>query len=412
MGETGLLTGFPKAIFKTDRVLKMAQVYIWYLDNLFLKGQGMEIKKPFFIFFLLFFLKGIVPVQGDVEESSNNSTTHTTKAITNENVSINDSPVEGESPFKLSGKAGDLFFLQRLVWDEAMYAVRYTVVLEQKSENLDVYMEVLRRSTERTYIDITLPPGEYRFQVISFNVLGHVDTRSEWNNFIVHNPITLLQPGSGNALNNNPLSPSSVMWSTELSLRNSRVVFSRESDPTKDPRAIVQYVAQGTTTINLPPLGEGIWYWTVLGETSDGLSVSAVAPFWFTLLSLPLLSSPQYTRPSYNEVITLDQLMAERKITFKWEQVPEANAYIFSLYGYSDKQDLLVFSSPSPETSFELTDLSVLNMNDYTWQVEAVLVSRNGTIERRGKIQQQSFVVNIQRSDTLRIKNMGTTYGL
>ena len=106
--------------------------------------------------------------------------------------------------------------------------------------------------------------------------------------------------------------------------------------------------------------------------------------------------------------------MAERKITFEWKQVPDANAYIFSLYGNSGKQDVPVFSSPGPipGTSFELTDLTILNMDDYTWQVEAVRVSRNGTIERRGIIQRQSFAVNIQRSDSLRTRNPGNTFGL
>ena len=372
----------------------------------------MEIRKIYLLFFLLFFLKGIVFTQGGVEDSSDNLPTYTTTVISNDNISFDDSFAEGELPFRYSETDGNLFLYRRFVWNEATYAVRYTVVLEQKGENVNTYTEILRRGTEQTFIDFNLPPGEYRFQVTSFNVLGRVDTQSEWNYFVVRNPIILLQPRSGISLSNNPLSPSSVVWSTELPLRNCRVIFSREAEPTKDPGAIVQYATQGATTANLPSLGEGIWYWTVFGETSDGLSVSAAAPLWFTLLSLSLLSSPPYVRPSYNAVITLNQLMAERKITFEWKQVPEANAYIFSLYGYSsDKQDLLIFTSPSPETSFDLTDLTILNMDDYAWQVEAVLVSRNGTIERRGVIQKQSFVVNIQRSDTLRTTNPRTSFG-
>ena len=332
----------------------------------------MKIKKIHFIFLMLFFLKGIVFVQGN----------------------------------------DDLFFSRRLVWDEAIYAVRYMVILEQKSGNLGTYTESLRRNTEQRYIDIVVSPGEYRFMVMSFNVLGLLDTQSEWNYFVVNNPITLLQPRSGFALSNDPLSPSSVMWSTELPVQHSRVIFSRDPEPAKDPRAIVQYVDQGVTAINIPPLGEGIWYWTVLGETLEGRNVSAAAPFWFSLLSLPLLSSPQYIRPGNNELITLKQLTAERKIIFQWKQVPEANAYIFSLYGNSSKQELLVFSSPLPETSFVLTDLAVLNMDKYVWQVEAVMVGRNGAIERRGIIQQQVFMIDIQRSDDLHIIRPSTTYGL
>jgi len=349
----------------------------------------MKIKKALLIFLLLLFPGRIIFGQSSVAGSS----------------------ITGASPLRLSNNDGSLFYVQRLAWNRAQYAVSYTVLLEQKRGNLDVYTEVLRRNTEQTYVDVTIPPGEYRFRVMSFNILGILDAQSEWDFFNVHNPITLLLPGTGASLSNNPLSPSPVIWSTELPLQNLRVIFSRETEPPKDSRAIVQYIDQGTTTINLPPLGEGIWYWTVLGETSDGLHVSAAAPFWFTILSLPPLSSPQYIRPAFNEVITLDQLTAERKITFKWERVPEANAYIFSLFGISDKQDLLLSSSPSSETSFELTDLSILKMDEYVWHVEAVLESRDGTIERRGIIQRQSFTLNIGRSDTLRTTNLGTIYG-
>jgi len=371
----------------------------------------MEIKKAYFLFFLLFFLEGSVFVHGDTEDPGNNSATPASETITDENVSVADSPVNADTYTGILEINGDLFFTRQLSWDTAAYAVSYTLVLERKNENLSKFVEVLRKNTEQTNMEITVSPGEYRFQVISYNILGRVDAQSEWNSFVVHNPITLMQPVSGAALSNNPLSPLSVIWATELPLQNTRIIFSREPDPAKDPRAIVQHVAQGQTSIKLPPLGEGIWNWTVFGETSNGLTVSAAAPFWFTLISMPLLSSPQYIRPGSNDVITLNQLMTNRKITFEWEQVPEANAYIFSLFGYSDKQELLVSSSPSPENFFELTDLSILNMDNYSWQVEAVLVSRNGTIERRGVIQQQSFVVNIQRSDTLRTRNPGTTYG-
>ena len=311
----------------------------------------------------------------------------------------------------MSNAGNDPSFSQRLVWNAATYAVRYTTILEQKNEVMGTFSEILRRNTEQTYIDVTVSPGEYRFLVISYNILGLVDTQSEWSYFFIRNPITLLQPRSGISLVNNPLSPSVVSWLTEVNLQNPRVIYSRDPDPAKDSRAIVQYVAHGATAMNMPPLGEGIWYWTVFGETLDGKNMSAAAPFWFTLVSQPLLSSPRYIRPSINEVISLRQLTTDRKIVFEWNEVPEANAYIFSLYGKSDKQDLLVLSSPIPETTFELTDLSVLNMDNYIWQVEAVLVSRNGSIERRGVLQQQSFEVYIQHSNTLHLRNPGTTYG-
>ena len=374
----------------------------------------MEMKKVFLMFFLLFlffFPGGMIFAQDNLAGSGNKSAAYVTDAIPKENTPIKGSPAEGETPFRLSETGKDTLFFQRLSWNSARYAVSYTVVLEQKRGNTDPYTEVLRRSTEKTYFDLSLPPGEYRFLVMSINVLGKLDAQTEWDYFSIRNPITLLLPKSGVSMSNNPLSPSSVVWTTELPLQNSKVIFSRDPDPVKDPRAIIQYAAQSMTTINLPPLGEGVWYWTVMGTTPDGTNVSATAPLWFSLVSLPPLTSPKYIQPGINEKITLDKLMADRKITFKWEQVPEANAYIFSIYGISDRQDLLFSSSPVYATSFDLIDLTILTSDYYFWQIEAVYVSRTGTIERRGLIKQQSFEIQIHRSDTIRTNNSAKRYG-
>ena len=93
--------------------------------------------------------------------------------------------VEGEPSFRLSETDTCLLFLQRLTWEEALYAVRYTVILERKTEHLDMYAEVLRRNVEITYIDISVPPGEYRYRVLSYNILGMLDSQSDWEYFDV-----------------------------------------------------------------------------------------------------------------------------------------------------------------------------------------------------------------------------------
>jgi len=228
----------------------------------------------------------------------------------------------------------------------------------------------------------------------------------------VHTPITLTAPRAGVSLPIDPSSPPLIRWSVDEPLRNSRVIFSRNQDPTSDPRAVIIYVDQGVTSIPLPALTEGLWYWIVQGDAVDGQGISAAAPSWFSITARPPLSSPLYIQPEAEEVITLEQLMEDRNITFIWEEVPEANAYIFSLYGVTDKQELLFASSPEPDTSFILTDLALLTLEDYVWQVEAVTISRSGTVERRGLLEQHPFKVNITRSDSIRTRSQGTMYGL
>ena len=100
---------------------------------------------------------------------------------------------ELEPAFRLSETESGLFFLQRLTWEEARYAVRYQVILERRRETTGIYTEVLRRNMDAgdTFIDVSVPSGEYRFMVYSFNILGLLDSQSEWEYFVV---LQALQP--------------------------------------------------------------------------------------------------------------------------------------------------------------------------------------------------------------------------
>jgi len=226
----------------------------------------------------------------------------------------------------------------------------------------------------------------------------------------IHTPITLLVPLVGVSMMNNPVSPAQVRWSADERIINARVFFSRDQDPAADPRAIIVDAEEDVTSIPLPDLREGVWYWIVQGNTAQGQGLSAAEPYWFSILPLPPLDSPNYIYPSEDDVITLEQLTANRNLTFTWENVSEANAYIFTIFD-SENQRILYTSAPSPETSFVLTDLAILTVNEYTWQVEAISVTRSGTIERRGILRQASFMVHIPRSDNLRTRSQGTIYG-
>ena len=226
----------------------------------------------------------------------------------------------------------------------------------------------------------------------------------------VNAPITLLTPWIGSSFMYTPLSPPVVRWSADDNFINTRVIFSRDQDPASDSRAIIQYVADGETSIDLPALNEGIWYWIVQGETLGGQGFSAASPSWFTIQPQSPLDSPRYIQPAQDAVFTLEQLTSDRKITFIWEEVPDADAYIFSVFD-AEKKKLLYSTSPIHDTSFELTDLALLSIDGYTWQVEAVSMARNGTIERRGIIQQSSFTVQVTHSEDLRTTSQGSVYG-
>ena len=134
----------------------------------------MGIKSTLVIFCLLCFFGAMIPAQDFYDDS--------------EEAGINgDAQDEGEPNFRLSDTDAGLLFVQRLTWEEAQYAVRYHVILERKRETTGQYTEVLRRNLDaaETYVDISVPAGEYRFKVFSFNILGLLDSESDWEYFEV-----------------------------------------------------------------------------------------------------------------------------------------------------------------------------------------------------------------------------------
>ena len=102
-------------------------------------------------------------------------------------------PIEVIPAYLLADSGGNVRFIQRLAWRKAQFAVRYSVLLERKSEELGTFVEALRRNldAETNYIDVSVPAGEYRYRVYSFNVLGQLDTQTEWEYFSV---IKAIQP--------------------------------------------------------------------------------------------------------------------------------------------------------------------------------------------------------------------------
>ena len=149
----------------------------------------MGIRNAFILFFLFSFLGAVCFAQESLPEPV--SGTNTDASAQKEVITTYSSPVEWEPSFRLSETENNLLFYQRLVWETAQYAVSYHIILERKRETLDTYVEVLRRNVTDSFLDISIPSGEYRFRVLSFNILGLLDSESDWEYFVV---LQALQP--------------------------------------------------------------------------------------------------------------------------------------------------------------------------------------------------------------------------
>jgi hypothetical protein len=96
----------------------------------------------------------------------------------------------GQEAFSIKRTEEGEQFIQRLFWDETEYAVRYEVRIEEQ-DSAGTYTEILRESREENFIELSLAPGSYRYQVQAFNILNRSSENSEWVYFKV---LPALQP--------------------------------------------------------------------------------------------------------------------------------------------------------------------------------------------------------------------------
>jgi hypothetical protein len=183
-------------------------------------------------------------------------------------------------------------------------------------------------------------------------------------------------------------------------------------------------------------LGPGTWYWRVMpvfppvyeGRASfspaslfrieqGGGDLGMVLPA--PVLPVPVLPErateqpaplppPLNRQPSTGYRIGIEQLKESDSIVFSWSAVQGANAYIFTLFEQTASGRRLIISRP-PESrrSWTLENLATLGRGTFVWQVEAVRVSSTGTIERRGSIVENSFVIDIPRSGLVEVEVPG-----
>jgi hypothetical protein len=97
-------------------------------------------------------------------------------------------PPETQPGYYLDKSAGEPVFRQRFVWDKEEYALYYEVAIQILSGQ---YGEYYSQITEKTFIEISLHPGKYRYSVTPYDLLGRRCDSSDWEEFTVN---TAYQP--------------------------------------------------------------------------------------------------------------------------------------------------------------------------------------------------------------------------
>jgi hypothetical protein len=75
-------------------------------------------------------------------------------------------------------------FYQILRW-ERTNAYFYEVEVEQRTES-GAWIPRLKEKTENAMLEVSLPPGRYRYRIVSYNVLGRAAAYSDWTLFRIH----------------------------------------------------------------------------------------------------------------------------------------------------------------------------------------------------------------------------------
>jgi hypothetical protein len=78
-------------------------------------------------------------------------------------------------------------FIQWLRWSGGMYSLHCEVVIEK--EEGGVYVSHFREFNTDNYLEISLPPGNYRFRVIPYDILGKPGTGTQWKQITVFSAV-------------------------------------------------------------------------------------------------------------------------------------------------------------------------------------------------------------------------------
>jgi hypothetical protein len=227
-------------------------------------------------------------------------------------------------------------------------------------------------------------------------------------------PVRLDYPGSGETFPGLQayLEPAAAGWSTADPVASSRFILSRNQDFSGPPLVDINNPPR---RITLPRLRAGDYYWTIRAATADGFDISARTPRLIRILPIPPLPAAANRVPADGARVTGEDLR-NRRIVFSWDAVPGATGYLFSLEGTDGS--ILIQEGPFAETRFTLEDLSILDLGNFVWRLEAVLTEpleerreEDGEIFQRGEVGENRFTVEFIRPGVPDLRRPGVLYG-
>jgi len=96
------------------------------------------------------------------------------------NVFADDEPSELEAGYFIDFSGDVPRIIQRFVWEKEVYASRYEITIQTYN---GFYTDFIIENTEKTFFEVSLHPGLYRYSVVSFDLLDTRADASPWRQF-------------------------------------------------------------------------------------------------------------------------------------------------------------------------------------------------------------------------------------
>ncbi len=134
----------------------------------------------------------------------------------------------------------------------------------------------------------------------------------------------------------------------------------------------------GTSSVSLPELLPGTYYWQVKAMTHDGIDAPPSAINEFTVATLPSLAQPTGVSPAPGQIVNMWNQPA---LELSWRAVSDATSYSISLADAANGR--VIFSATNVVgTSYRYTELRNLNVGDFVWTIQATQTDRSGQAVR------------------------------
>jgi hypothetical protein len=203
--------------------------------------------------------------------------------------------------------------------------------------------------------------------------------------------------------------PGTLHWSSREAVSHARLIISQNADHLRG--IPVLDVRDPGMSVTLPKLRAGVYYWTIQAETEDGIDISPARSVSFQVLTVPRLPAVQTLQPTQGEQIGAHLVQQQRSLNFSWNSAFGANAYIFTLVSDKAPQTPLIQTKPLTKTTYQVEDMTLLDVGDFIWRVEAVNVDDQGVIDQRGEVRDMRFTINIPPLSNPKLRVNGTLLG-